>query len=577
MNLKTHNFSFEGSFSKNKYCDVKLSTLDAGARCTIAAHKVVLAAASAKLEKLLDRAGEGVGPVIVIDIRFTVLEKIVELIYSGRVEIEDEDVEDFQDGLDMLGMGVNKLENHNETLVSIAIPDSEVRNVPPVGEMENISVSEVITFEDDEVEVPNNLTVSTSQRNVKNSSEAVPNNNIEEVPGKVSKFASSDAQPRLRLLSISYSDCNSDAPQTSTPSVNIPQIFSFSSPAVSKISVAVRKLQRYRSQAESVASPKVKVLNPCYAVSEVSDAESLTEPEKDEQPPPDHKMNNNTPGKSIMRKDSILRNTVVKCPICGDQMSYRAVSKHLERKHPKVVKSSGQVCCKVCRQTVRSCIYELHLQVYHLKDAEKASLCGGNLGKSVEQDTVTGMSPNLKRRLEEVGNENKLKSQKMEIRGQSLFEKPGKYEAFCEDVSEEGVGWGQRKVRCLLCGDGKLHYKKNIAAHFKALHEPPVKCPSCGVEFTVEQMKIHTLRCPSKNAQVSQEINQSVKFKFVMDNITVRFEQKARTPILKAMKKFSQRSGVLMNCLEFKVDNIAIDGSELASEFDEKIIEVFKV
>ena len=136
MNLQSHNFSFNGHFPKSKYCDVKLSTLD-GAGRHIAAHKVVLAAVSPKLEKFIDRTGEGVGPVTVRNIRFDVLEKIVEFIYSGRVEIEDADVEDFQDGLDMLRIRLNKQVDQNETLRSINVPVSEVENVP-VGEVGNV-------------------------------------------------------------------------------------------------------------------------------------------------------------------------------------------------------------------------------------------------------------------------------------------------------------------------------------------------------------------------------------------------------------------------------------------------------
>ena len=136
MMIKTHHFSFDGSFPKSKYCDVKLSTLD-GAGRDIAAHKVVLAAVSAKLEKLIDRAGDGVGPVTVRNIRFEILEMIVEFIYSGRVEIEDADVEDFQDGLDMLRIRLNKQVDQNETLRSINVPVSEVENVP-VGEVGNV-------------------------------------------------------------------------------------------------------------------------------------------------------------------------------------------------------------------------------------------------------------------------------------------------------------------------------------------------------------------------------------------------------------------------------------------------------
>ena len=61
-----------------------------------------------------------------------------------------------------------------------------------------------------------------------------------------------------------------------------------------------------------------------------------------------------------------------------------------------------------------------------------------------------------------------------------------------------------------------------------------------------------------------------------MEKSSLRVEQKARKPILKSMKKFSQLAGVLLEFVNFKIDNLILDGSELFSEFDGKTIKVSK-
>eukprot|EP00092_Neocalanus_flemingeri_P063230 GFUD01076460.1.p1 GENE.GFUD01076460.1~~GFUD01076460.1.p1 ORF type:complete len:350 (+),score=86.97 GFUD01076460.1:48-1097(+) len=67
----------------------------------------------------------------------------------------------------------------------------------------------------------------------------------------------------------------------------------------------------------------------------------------------------------------------------------------------------------------------------------------------------------------------------------------GRYDAFYEDVYEEGVGKKHRRVKCLLCGDGRLLSLGNFNRHIRTIHEPPVKCDTCGMEFSGEQIKVH--------------------------------------------------------------------------------------
>eukprot|EP00092_Neocalanus_flemingeri_P025862 GFUD01028029.1.p1 GENE.GFUD01028029.1~~GFUD01028029.1.p1 ORF type:complete len:296 (-),score=54.42 GFUD01028029.1:91-891(-) len=67
----------------------------------------------------------------------------------------------------------------------------------------------------------------------------------------------------------------------------------------------------------------------------------------------------------------------------------------------------------------------------------------------------------------------------------------GRYDAFYEDAFEEGVERKHRRVKCLLCGDGRLLSLGNFHRHIRTIHEPPVKCDTCGMEFSGEQIKVH--------------------------------------------------------------------------------------
>eukprot|EP00092_Neocalanus_flemingeri_P017465 GFUD01018893.1.p1 GENE.GFUD01018893.1~~GFUD01018893.1.p1 ORF type:complete len:350 (+),score=83.43 GFUD01018893.1:54-1103(+) len=67
----------------------------------------------------------------------------------------------------------------------------------------------------------------------------------------------------------------------------------------------------------------------------------------------------------------------------------------------------------------------------------------------------------------------------------------GRYDAFYEDAFEEGVDRNHRRVKCLLCGDGRLLSLGNFNRHIRTIHEPPVKCDTCGMEFSGEQIKVH--------------------------------------------------------------------------------------
>ena len=51
-----------------------------------------------------------------------------------------------------------------------------------------------------------------------------------------------------------------------------------------------------------------------------------------------------------------------------------------------------------------------------------------------------------------------------------------------------------RKVRCLLCRD-RIVSLGNFGEHYKAFHEPPVKCTECGREFSASRISTHKMLC----------------------------------------------------------------------------------
>lgn len=78
----------------------------------IPAHRVVLAAMSSKLGQLCDAGGM----VVIRNIQFGILQKLVQLIYNGRVKLEGRlEVQDFRDGMDMLKVE-GKVKEESETM-----------------------------------------------------------------------------------------------------------------------------------------------------------------------------------------------------------------------------------------------------------------------------------------------------------------------------------------------------------------------------------------------------------------------------------------------------------------------------
>jgi hypothetical protein len=90
----THQFSFSGQLTQTEYPDVFLTTADGGGR-VVPAHRVVLASMSAKLYTLCEKGGR----MLVRNISYVVLDRMVRLIYMGYVKVSSrEEVEDLRDG-----------------------------------------------------------------------------------------------------------------------------------------------------------------------------------------------------------------------------------------------------------------------------------------------------------------------------------------------------------------------------------------------------------------------------------------------------------------------------------------------
>jgi hypothetical protein len=77
----------------------------------------------------------------------------------------------------------------------------------------------------------------------------------------------------------------------------------------------------------------------------------------------------------------------------------------------------------------------------------------------------------------------------------------GKYKKFYSEVPESQPADNRfkprnmRKVRCLLCTDGRILSIGNFGEHCKSFHEPPVKCTSCGEEVRARSFSIHKKKC----------------------------------------------------------------------------------
>jgi len=79
-----------------------------------------------------------------------------------------------------------------------------------------------------------------------------------------------------------------------------------------------------------------------------------------------------------------------------------------------------------------------------------------------------------------------------------------KYTAFFE-VVVKGATKEATKVKCILCGDGRIFGYSSMWRHIKAIHTQPVQCDICGKEFNTVRLVAHKRKCHS--VKVMEENN----------------------------------------------------------------------
>jgi len=185
----------------------------------------------------------------------------------------------------------------------------------------------------------------------------------------------------------------------------------------------------------------------------------------------------------------------------------------------------------------------------------------------------------------------------------------GRYGAFYTD---EGVAQPNVKkyknhklVRCLLCKEEKILALSNFGGHCQTVHEPPVQCSVCGLEFTSARIRTHKQICRrrllgkleespisrhKKFDKVENKVDykkcenkvekcdgESVMFTFtsaVNKEACVKVALKKGKKVKKAMKKFANRFNVTKEMLIFEVCGVKLTGKELVDELDGKEIVV---
>ena len=104
-----HSQQFLSSLSRTFLPDVYLTTLDGEGR-VVSGHKHILATVSNKLKSLFLMSEGEVGPIMVRNIGFRVLERVVDFIYGANISVESVmDEEDVWDGLYILRMVDGKM------------------------------------------------------------------------------------------------------------------------------------------------------------------------------------------------------------------------------------------------------------------------------------------------------------------------------------------------------------------------------------------------------------------------------------------------------------------------------------
>ena len=97
----SHNFNIVGGVKRDLFCDIKLRSQCGSSLC---AHKVILSAASKKLEKVFTRSPH-LEEYEVRNITYDTLVKLVDFVYEGKVRLNTRvEMTDFADAFTILNM-----------------------------------------------------------------------------------------------------------------------------------------------------------------------------------------------------------------------------------------------------------------------------------------------------------------------------------------------------------------------------------------------------------------------------------------------------------------------------------------
>jgi len=121
-----HHLKLGPNFSRSKYCDTKLTTKDSRGGGFISAHRAILAAVSKKLEKTFDDNLDSVEPIVIKNVDFDVLEKIIHYVYAGYANFAGDEV-DYEDFCD--GMATLKIDVGDECKTSLVVEGQTVDHI----------------------------------------------------------------------------------------------------------------------------------------------------------------------------------------------------------------------------------------------------------------------------------------------------------------------------------------------------------------------------------------------------------------------------------------------------------------
>ena len=382
-----HNFPFVGHFPAHKYTDLKLTTLEEeaeGGGRDVPCHKVVMAAVSKKLEVIIDKRG-GDDLLVVRNVRFEILQKVVEFVYMGSVEVEEG--VDEQDVIDALDMLLIKFEAENEGDLQVVqachgkslnfnILEDAINGEDndENGNRENSRISSLSSVEtpvnefnmlEEDLDLPTGST-DTSQVNIEKSREAFLGSspgvslvktsipvNYKVVSGSSTTSEDSDAENDMLEGSSGFKEqVMEDGESNEIINHNLPEILSPGAYGSCREPILLKKSPSSHirnDNRESVSGSAEKNRDrSCGKLLKKRKVELMAEFTRNEQTPEEWK----DPAKYL-----------VKCDYCDTKLSYMGYSRHLKTQHATV--SKRRIKCEICYKEVREVILKHHMAVLH--------------------------------------------------------------------------------------------------------------------------------------------------------------------------------------------------------------------